>query len=80
MSNIEEQLEFPDTFFASDRNDAKSLAKEPLTLEYIERLERIAKAAWQYHVNSPRLNDLIGSYRDDLYEALDAVNCLDDSL
>jgi hypothetical protein len=71
--------DFPDTFFASDRADAKALTSS-LTLEYIERLERIARAAWEYHQNSPSINDLIISYRNDLYEALDAVNFLNESL
>lgn len=64
------------TFFASDRADAKSLVDPALTLEYIERLERVARAAWEYHQNSPSINDLIISYRNDLFEALDSINFL----
>lgn len=73
-----EQVEY--TLFASDRADAKTLVDPTLTLEYIERLERIARAAWEYHQNSPSINDLIISYRNDLFVALDSVNFLNEHL
>jgi hypothetical protein len=62
--------DFPETFYASDRASAKGHAEYPLTLEYIERLERIAKAAAEYWANSSSTNGL--------FEALDSVNFMRD--
>ena len=72
--------DFPDTLYASDRHAAKGHADYPLTQEYIERLERIALASGEYWKNSGRQNDLQISYGNALYDALDAVNFLDESL
>ena len=72
--------DFPDTLYVLDRAAAKGAARHPLTLEYIKRLERIAEAALAFYNHSPRCNASQSSYRDNLYDALDAVNLLDESL
>src|SRR5436305_8450706 len=74
----DEASDFPETFYTSDREAAKSHATYPLTLEYIRRLEAIVVAARELHQHSPALNDLIVSYRNDLYDRLSAVNFLDE--
>jgi hypothetical protein len=72
---------FPDSFYASDREAAKGHAGYPLTLEYIERLEVIAKAAevllrYVYNPNDKEAK----AKSDDLNNALAMVNFLDESL
>lgn len=77
---ISHPADFPEVFYASDRNDARAHAEHPLTLEYIRRLEQIAEAAFLLYNNSPSVNELVSSYRNDLYDALNAINFLDESL
>jgi len=69
--------DFPYTFYASDRQAAKAHADFPLTQEYLERLERIAKLAYAFY------NDVVSqcssSCAEELWEALDEVNFLHES-
>ena len=71
--------DFSETFFAAERAAAKGHADYPLTREYIERLECVAQAVWQgcQHAHQQSLSS---SYASNLYNALDAVNFLDESL
>ena len=71
--------DFSETFFAAERAAAKGHADYPLTREYIECLEHIAQAAWQWYQHAHQ-QSLSGSYAGNLYDALDAVNFLDESL
>jgi hypothetical protein len=66
---------FPEIFNQAARDQAVALAEEELTTQYIERLERIAKAAAAYYANSQSKGyhgepELASA----LYEALTTVN------
>lgn len=72
---------FPDTFYESDRSAAKAHANYPLTQEYIERLEAIAKAGMELWKVTPHANrPLVASCANDLYDALATINFLDETL
>jgi len=66
--------DFPETLYASDRETAKAHAEHPLTAEYIARLERTASVAFAYWKKSPSLSE----FQNELFEALDAVNFLNE--
>lgn len=68
-------------FYTTDRNAAIGHADYPLTLEYIEQLEAIAKAAMELWKVTPHAGrPLVASCANDLYDELAKVNFFDESI
>ncbi len=68
--------EFGEKLYASDRASAKGHAEYPLTLEYIERLEAIAKAAYEVWKEPHFTSSLLDGA---LYDALYAIDFMDET-
>jgi hypothetical protein len=72
----ENERGFPDRLLARDRATAKVSAADALTYEYIERLERVARAAFAYWRVTEYADEMQADFGSALYEALVRVNYL----
>ena len=73
--------DFPETFYESDRSAAKGHATYPLTFEYIQRLEAVARTAVTFlgSAHSSNKKEVDTTFHD-LNDALATINFLDESL
>jgi len=72
--DLSELTGFPEVFTDDIRSAALAKAEEELTIEYIDRLERVAVAAFAYYAaKSPHSDSKLSQA---LYEALSTVNCM----
>ena len=80
MAKSENEGGFVETFYASDRQTAKAHADYPLTHEYIVRLERIAQAAYAFWSCMEAPTEPEKQAAGALFDALETVNFLDESI
>lgn len=73
------EIEYPAIFHASERETAKAAASG-ITLEYIERLEEVARAAFALWKSAPLdpFTDYMTEACSNAYVALVSIDCMDE--
>ena len=77
-AELEKQVQTAEVFYATERDIAKGYATHPYTAEYVKRLEAIAEAAHKFWGVSETKTKEQSACEHALYDALFAVNFMDD--
>ncbi len=66
-------------FYENDRETARAYATDQRTSDYLEALEKVAKAAYELWKVTPHAGKpLIASCANDLYDTLEVVNFMEE--